>query len=285
MISCCCGIVLCLCFACETPDTSSQKETAKTPANSDNINMLLDIAIDKALDYFKQRTDSIEFGSAVVLHYLYRKFDLPAHTKFSDKLIQNETDDRALALYRLVNKDHTVSEKQLGEFKQGESILVNLHNVTYMMNRSLYCDVYPFEEQEMVDFFELIKNQINADRYFLTHAALSLKWLSELECLNQATVDSLIGQCVESINKLVEKTNDASDLHFEAMAFLFYIDDNYQFNTKQLPLILNNQNSDGGWSYKVKTNAKSTDHASVHALWVLLELRYPNKTPIKWIPI
>lgn len=239
-------------------------------------------AIDKALAYTQKSSDKkLDPNAALVLHFLNRKFNLGKQYAFSNYYTKYPiTDPRGKALERMVNPNATATKADFGSHYPGTSMVDNLANTSYMMNCALMCDKIPLPD----DYFALLQQQTRLDRYFLTHAALSLQWLTENGCITkQAEATQLKNLQIELLAKLIVEVDEPSDLGMEAIAVLLYIGGRNKLDPNWINSLLKTQLPDGGWPLGKSSATKSHDHATVHALWALLEYANPNAPATSWV--
>lgn len=135
-------------------------------------------------------------------------------------------------------------------------------------------------------FLDTVKQLANTpNHYDLTHAYLMLQWLEELQC-NQ--IDWLKEQRLKQqlkqqlINLLYTTDNHWQDVYLEALALLYYTDNNFKLPNDWLREIISAQQNDGGWKY-ASESSQSSAHATVFGLWILLASTTNSPTPIPWI--
>ncbi len=256
--------------------TDSSNPT-KVSVNNNQIS----VNIEKGLANLLQRGKQIEPNAAMVLHYLQRKFSLGKQYEFSNFFETYPiTDVKGKALERMVNPKAAATVNELGTLAKGKTLLDNLSNTSYAMNCALMCDKIPLPP----DFFALVQQLTELDRYFLTHAALSLQWLGENDCLtNSEEAKKLQKRQHELLTKLIVSLGKPTDLQMEAIAILLYTGGREYLQPEWINVISNRQLPDGGWPLGEMSSNKTHDHATVHALWALLEYKYPDAPATSWV--
>lgn len=241
---------------------------------------LIKAATDKALEY-TQKNKKLDPNAALVLHFLNRKFNLGSQYDFSHFYKKYPiSDPRGRALERMVNPNVKATAADFGSRYKGTSLVDHLSNTSYMMNCALMCDKIPLPD----DYFGLLEQQTQLGRYFLTHAALSLQWLKENGCItDQTRADKLKNLQTELLSKLIVEVEQPSDLGMEAVAVLLYIGGRDKLNPQRITNIINTQLPDGGWPLGKNSAKQAHDHATVHALWALLEYANPKAPATSWI--
>ncbi|QQS29271.1 MAG: hypothetical protein IPM47_20985 [Sphingobacteriales bacterium] len=263
-------------------ESDNNKVAGETKPTSDGVNnKAIEVNIKKGLDYLLQRGNDIEPNAAMVLHFLQRKFSLGKEYEFSNFFETYPIKDaKGKALERMVNPNAGATSAELGVMSKGTSLLDNLSNTSYAMNCALMCDKIPLSP----GYFALLEQLTDLDRYFLTHAALSLQWLEENNCLtNREEAQKLRKKQHELIAKLIDKLGKPTDLQMESVAILMYIGGREYLQPEWINLISQKQLSNGGWPLGEMSQNNPHDHATVHALWALLEYLHPEAPPTTWI--
>ncbi|HRI27070.1 MAG TPA: hypothetical protein PK239_12760 [Chitinophagales bacterium] len=273
------GIIACN----QNPQTNANPTAAPTtpPNGADADKEAAKAAISKGLAHIDALTQPIEPNAALVLHYLQRKFSLNQKYAFTHFYPTYPiAGPKGKAMERMVNPNATATLADLGERRKGATLLDNLSNTSYMMNCALMCDKIPLPD----DFFDLLEQQTLLDRYFLTHAAMSLQWLQENNCLTEPNnAQQLKTKQHELLVKLIVNLGKPTDLQMEAIATLLYTGGQNLLQKSWIDAIIKSQLPNGGWALGDFSTDKPHNHATVHALWVLLEYVYPTAPQTNWI--
>jgi hypothetical protein len=139
---------------------------------------------------------------------------------------------------------------------------------------AMYCDVYPVTDS----LLEAIEVAGRRGGYELSHAAWQTQYLVSNDCLDDGQtrrVGALREGYAAGLAKLVEERESQEndyDLPFEAIAFLLYMGEQERVRGEWIEYVLAAQLPEGGWPLR-SGSREPDDHASMHALWALLEYR------------
>lgn len=233
--------------------------------------------IQSALDFLEREARGQEKSWQVYafLDFLQRRFDLPEKYKFINLckgVIWSEDDEQLASFFgKLINPDHQIDCAAIPS--------VRANSLNHLMGHALACDECPLPE----NYFELLQEgfdaELKAERpgYITTHLLLCRLWLEELQCPCEKLNGDDKAQFVQLLLKIVEQNKGATDLAFEAMAFLFYIGEGKEIKQEWFENLGKVQTKFGGWGYQ--PGLKPEGHPTMLALWVLLEKEFPDVTP------
>lgn len=225
-----------------------------------------EVSVNRGLDYLDRTSDNVSGLSWLMLDYLQRKFDLDS--KFSTKkhIIKTPTEEQDALEFQIHRRIAYPSELVDKLPLDGAS------QMRQMMMIATHCDHIPLPP----DFERLVKQNIESGEYDLTHVAYSLERMKENGCSFPKDKDQqLRQQAAYGMKKLAANSDTRSDLRYEAIAFLLHMGRRDLIQKSWLDTLLSEQQADGGWKLSSSEN-KSHDHATVLAIWGLLEYSRPD---------
>lgn len=118
----------------------------------------------------------------------------------------------------------------------------------------------------------------------LTHAALCLAWLQEQGMTTTVeNADSLQRYQVASLTSLAQVEGYNTDTGLEALLGLIRLGHSRDIQPEWIAAVLQAQHPDGGWPRTTEANESSDMHATLLALWVLLDYSHEGHTLHPWI--
>lgn len=151
---------------------------------------------------------------------------------------------------------------------------------------ALHCDRLPLP----ANWLEVLRAAGRACGYALTHAALASQWSVENGCIDvaaaapvQAELADALVALVEDRGRLAETLPASADVWMEAVALLTYLGLPDSVSPEWIASILADQRADGGWA-PASGKTTSDPHATVMAIWSLVEALHPNAEPSRWLP-
>lgn len=125
-------------------------------------------------------------------------------------------------------------------------------------------------------FWPSMEAAVNKGGYELTHVLLALRLMKDNNCTLSASADILRDKAIQGSVVLAQQEDTIADLRYEAVAFLFMMERDDLVQPEWMSRMIREQRSDGGWAIKVTDN-RSDPHATLLALWALLEYENPDK--------
>ncbi|MES2970905.1 MAG: hypothetical protein V4702_01115 [Patescibacteria group bacterium] len=223
-------------------------------------------AVSRGLEYLRNNESKVSPLQWLMLDYLQRKFELDTYFSAATKTIkppETEPDASDFRIHsRIAYPDKLVDSLPL----DGASPM------RQMMMAATHCDRIPLPQH----FDELLRKNIEAGGYDLTHVAYSLERMQENGCPLPDKQDKQIREQVAGrIAALVTAPNTSPDLRYEAITFLMHMRRRDLVKPEWIDQIVAEQQSDGGW--KVTKNAQaSNDHATFLAVWGILEYSHSD---------
>jgi hypothetical protein len=223
-------------------------------------------SISKGLDYLESTANNISPLQWLMIDYLQRKFSLEQQYSAVQREIKppsNEPDATDFKVYRrIIEPDSLIKSLPTTDVSPMRQMLMS----------AAHCDHIPMPS----NFYELLKNNINAGGYNLTHVAFALGLMKDNSCPLSPENDLIIREAtIQGLVQLADKTDVSEDLRYEAVAFLLHLGRRDLVQPRWLNKITEAQQPDGGWSILAQDKT-SSDHATVVALWALLEYSRPE---------
>lgn len=257
------------------PKEVAQTDHAPIPASPEVVYAAQPYAenINRAQAYFNKSFSQTSPVTRLLLDYLQRKYGLSpklsaAITPIQPPIAGQQVDNAQFQVFNRISYP-------------GD--LVNVlppaqdDPMTQMMMSALYCDRIPLSK----DFRQLVQTNIDAGGYNLTHVEFSLQRLKENNCHPFSLPDqqAISKDIAVRMVSLIEDPKTIPDLRYEAVAFLLDMDQGYLVKTEWITQIVSEQRPDGSW--KVRSSQKDSDttgvdHATMLALWALLQLSRPS---------
>lgn len=223
-------------------------------------------SINTGLAYLKDNEEQIAYSQWFILDYLQRKYGLDEAFSARNREISPPQEEDSLQEFhvhkRIAYPDQLINELPL----EGAS------SMRQMMMMAAHCDHIPLP----ADYEQLVRKNIQAGDYDMTHVAFSLERMKENGCAFPAELDKELRDDVSQ--RMVDLAKDIStkpDLRYEAVAFLMHMGRRDLVQAEWIKQIVQQQQPDGGWKVNHEDSA-SNDHATVLALLALLEYSRPN---------
>lgn len=257
-----------------SPDCHSLKTpTEKTVKSLDKQRRkCYEKSVERGLDYLDRNSGQVSPLQWLILDYLDRKFSLGPRFEFAKRHIQppNEAlDAEDFKIHkRIAQPDQLVDKLPYEEAPP----------IRKMMMAATHCDHIPLPR----DYEQLLQQNLELGDYNMTHVSYSLERMQENGCSLPKEQDSELRDTVSArMAELIKKTDAKAELRYEAVAFLINMGRPELITTDMVDKIVTEQQADGGWKISNDSPA-SSDHATVLALWALLEYSQPNapKVPV-----
>lgn len=238
-------------------------------ANQDQIKNLTpeEQSIKKAQNYLTNSINTVDTSERIFLSYLQRKFDLPSSIGADGPPIDLYEDPRTYPaevhyLARIAYPDRIVKEVPRYELDDG----VKVTNI-YSAN----CDhlVLP------ADYWDVMERNIATGGYYAAHVILAFSLMKDNNCTLTPNADIIKGRAIEVLVGVANDPTTVADLRYEAIAFLLLGERKDLIKAEWINQIISEQRSEGGWS-RVVGESKNDPHATLLALWALLEYARPN---------
>lgn len=125
------------------------------------------------------------------------------------------------------------------------------------------------------NFWPSMEKSIQDGSYYLTHVALAFEFMKDNGCALHPTAQDMSNRVNEGMVKLADDPGTVADLRYEAVAFLLMRGEDDLVKPEWINQIVEEQREDGGWTEKVG-GSKNSPHATLLAMWSLLEYSRPN---------
>lgn len=249
-------------------ERSSNQKTALTSQASINKKNA-QAAIARGEKYLLNTFAQITPIQRLVLDFLHRKFNIdPKFSATTTPITQSENEQGTFiefqAWRRIAYPDSLLST--LPKTDAG-----SISNVTV---QAANCDHIPLPS----NFDETLQQNAAKGTYYLTHTALSLKFMEENGCEISNKSQQLKETVATDMVELINDPKTVADLRYEAIALLMYMGHRNLVKDVWIEQILTEQQNDGGWRQDLTVTSESNDHSSVLALWALLEFTQPGAT-------
>lgn len=230
----------------------------------------LSLPIEKALKHIQSRKSNIQPLDLMLLDFLQRKFELdPAFSfQYAYFRVPPAAEKEKCDLYRrLIDPDSPtpVLPKQAPVFVRTDLM-------------ALYCR----DGLMPPDFFDRLRFQQKTGGYALTHAALALQWVQDLDCLpDLPEYRDLRESLARDLLRLAQDQQMISDVGLEALAFLCYLGEQKKLPRDVADTLRNAQRVDGSFAgRRVARPDEFNDHATLLGLWIFLELQHPGQAHV-----
>ncbi len=227
-------------------------------------------SIQKAEAYLTDNFDQISPEVRLILDYLDRKFAIGYHFNVEKSpIVEPKEGDHVdlgefKALKRIAYPDELVEKLEL----------TDKDLQTQMMVAAANCDHIALPG----NFEQIIRANIQAGGYQMTHAAFSLKRMKENNCSFNREIDlELHTEVALNMVEIAQDMSGKPDLRYEAIAFLMDMDRRDLVEEKWIDRLVEEQQGDGGWKTdKEIISPEQLDHTTTLALWALLEYSRPG---------
>jgi hypothetical protein len=127
------------------------------------------------------------------------------------------------------------------------------------------------------NFWAAMDEQYKSGGYYLTHDSLAFRFLKDNKCAIPDDAKVLESQVNRGMVAIVNDPDTSADLRYEAIAFLLLAGERSEIKQEWVDQIASEQLSSGGWAVK-KENKVADDHATLLAMWSLLQYQNPTKS-------
>ena len=155
------------------------------------------------------------------------------------------------------------------EFSYVEEDLQDLVNnpLDQVLIPALYC-----AESDVTDVtMDILESLSDEGGYSSTGALLATTWLEERSCGNQEWIGEISDARADEIVGAQNSDKKYSDLYGERIAMLGYAGMENRIAEEWITKLVKAQESDGGWVFKDISSKDSNYHATIYALWGLVE--------------
>lgn len=254
-----------------------------------NSQQEIDSTIQKAVMYFENESSAISRNDVLVLFDILAKhYQLDKQYKITPKALNTRLNLPALYLYDVGRKE--LHNDEINEYKNALKYFANnsiSDSFYYYMDAltiiSMHFNYFINDTAEIIKSIDILSNK---NSYFLTHAffqlinlqnsSISTTFNERLNFLIQNYLPKMVSLLIKSNPKNNLKVTNDADLYYETMAFLLFSNSENIVKKTDIEAICALQNEDGGWSNSTKYITKSNHHASVLALWALLQYKTKN---------
>lgn len=236
----------------DEPQAKKTLERSETPRQ----------AIDNGQQFLLENFEKIQPGQRLILDYLHRKFAINNHFSATSNEIE----------FKVANQAVRQELEMIRHFAYPEARAEKLSPSPSLVARAANCDQVSMPE----DISSTFEREISKGGYNLTHAALGLQLIEELGCKLDGW-QKLREQVIKKMLAVVGGDSSTPDLRYECIAFLMYMGEYQAIKTDWINRIVADQQLDGSWLAE-PTAVQGSDHATVLALWALLEYINPGVT-------
>ncbi len=218
-------------------------------------------SIDRGLNYLKTNRDDVSPFQWILLDYLQRSFELDPVFSAQNTKPKIPTDEIQAEKFRVYQRiafpNELVDSLPTDDFPLPTARL---------LMAATHCDHIPLP----ADYQHLIQQNLEDGGYGVTYVAMSLQFLKENGCSLPPGYDQRVRELVApAMVVIIEDPDTIPDLRYEAIAFLMQLNRRDLVQPEWLERIVLEQQKDGGWK-NVSHTDRSNDHATVLALWALL---------------
>lgn len=244
------------------------RPTLRSPL--DNVtHQRAEIAINHSLSYLDNPGPKAKISPFqwLIIDYLQRAYQLDKKFSYDARGISppaEEPDASEFRVYeRIVHPNALVRQ-----------LPATSNPMSQMMMAAANCDHIPLPD----GFGDLMRHNLDAGGYPLTHVAYVLERLKELHCpLHAEDTKYLTTQSAQRIAAMVKNPTTSPDLRYEGMAFLIHMGRRDLVLAASLQEMIREQQPDGSWKRNT-SDIRGDDHATTLATWALLEAGRPNVT-------
>lgn len=237
----------------------------------------LDMGIDGAVGWLERAmADAWAADAAALIAYLARAFDEPRLRGLARGVLSRADPAEAARqgltrpFYRLIDPGVRPSAEEI----RGIAGLTGA-----ITAQALHCDWLPLAP----GFWPALQRLAAGGGYASTHAVLASVWIEENGCeVDARALARLRDESVRELVGLLDSAGAPTDLQAEALAMLHYAGRASLAHPRHVAALLVAQRDDGGWALAVDRDA-GHPHTTVLALWVLLEVRHPQRTRMSMI--
>ncbi len=235
-----------------------------------------DATLERALQYIQKKNTNLATDATIVLNRLQRKFDLELSDRMAVRIagIPRDTGLRRspyFPFFRLIDPEFEPGKLDPAAFPDFDGFTIP----------ALYCDKW---KAGGVPDARKIDSLVSVGGYWMTHAVLAWRWMSELECIKD-TSGSYVRKMnmLNALREMVNSEGANSDAGIEALAMVAELGYAGTIKWEWITKMCLAQQPDGGWKEK-PADGYSSDHTSILAVWVLLEYLNPAETDDSWFP-
>lgn len=243
---------------------------AEKTVAQDDLNRKVEIAIDNGKRYFS------EFGThygrsdvPMVVFILQEHFKTDFRLPHIDRFMEDEPELRG-SYFQLYDKYFL--NRSVPNFP--DSIMYHFletHDspINVLTIRAMFCNKYPLPS----DFVDQLWEMEKKGGYELSHVPLQLINAVTNKCISASDqqVIELLASVERKLVNTINSENAIEDYKYEAMVMLCYMNKCDRLSKANILEVCSKQLDDGGWSYNSFEYDKSDPHASILALWALLE--------------
>ncbi len=223
-------------------------------------------AISRGLEYLDTHAETVQPFQWLWIDYLQRRFNLDPKFAAANRTIPAGSDEQEQSEYdihkRVAFPNALIDKLPYDSAEPGRQ----------MMMAATHCDHIPLPH----NFEDLLKRNLKAGGYDLTHLPYSLMVMAENGCgLAERDNQALLNPAANAIAKLAANPKTIRDLRYEAVMMLMHMGRRELVKPAWLDQMLREQQADGGWKLSAD-ESDSNDHATMLAVWALLEYTQPD---------
>ncbi len=249
-----------------------KKTDCKIPIPAANNQYCYKQSVSRGLSYLNNNAIQVSPLQWLIVDYLDRKFSLGPTFSFANRHVMppaEELDAEDFKIHkRIVQPDQLVDKLPYNEASP----------IRKMMMAAAHCDHIPLPP----GYYQLLQQNLDLGGYNMTHVSYSLERMEENGCSlpiqqNKELRETVTARMVE----LIKRSDINAELRYEAVAFLINMGRRELVTTDVVDKIIAEQQADGGWKIS-SDKPSSSDHATVLAVWAILEYSQPEapKVPV-----
>ncbi len=259
-------------------DTNATQHKMREAENTAKAEFLAksknDQAIDKSTTFIEASITNILPRDRLMLDYMQRKFSLSSilsarATPFD--LGENSpaypTEINYLARIAFPDKRLSIQPKEAAS----ETTLTNIYSAS--------CDSLPLPKE----FWPTMRANLKAGDSGVTSDAFAFILLKHNGCIVPFAQSDLYEEVQVGLVKIAQEETSPADVRYEALVYLLMLGKFDVIEESWIDKLISEQLPDGSWTQDNETN-DNRNHATVMALWTLLEYREPTKPYVSVFP-
>lgn len=249
-----------------------RKTDCKKPVSDNNKQFCYKKSVSRGLSYLNNNAGQVSPLQWLIVEYLDRKFNLGPTYSFANRHVvvpTEEIDAEDFKIFKRIAEPDQLIDK-LPYDKAAP--------IRKMMMAAAHCDHIPLP----LGYDQLLEQNLELGGYNMTHVSFSLERMHENRCsLSEGQDKELRESVATKMAELSRKSDINDELRYEAVAFLINMGRRELVTSDVVDKIVAEQQADGGWKIS-SDKPSSSDHATVLAVWALLEYSQPGapKVPV-----
>ena len=256
-------LVCCACLTAQAQQT-----------DTDTLQRSVATAQKKAISFLSKNDRLKSQNLVLIVQYLERAYGI--HTSINpNKLLQSlpvydDEKEQIRFFSKLYGGHANITKKEINAQK----------GLGQLMAWSINADIYKPD----ATYSKMIWGYSQAKGRDITHAALCLAWLKEQNMSKYITdVDSLERYQVQELLALAKEEDYSSDTGLEALVGLARLGHSDLIKPEFIARILSAQHKEGSWPLLANEDVSFSEHATLMALWVLLDYYHQGIVKEQWI--